>query len=269
MIRALIIDDEPPARKGVRLRLESETDIEIVGESGDGQDAVREIRRLRPDLVFLDVQMPGLDGFGVLDSLGPEEWPPAVVFVTAFDRHALRAFDTHAIDYVVKPLVDERFHRALDRARETLRSRAAVARHDALAAFLARHPFDDEVPAPEAGAVQTPDEPPMERISVRTGSRYRLLDLADVEWFEAARNYVRLHIAGEPALARMRLSELERRIDRRRFARTHRSFIVNLDHVLEIRRVASDRWVVVLQSGQEVPLSRSYRARFLGAGGTR
>ena len=275
MIRTLIVDDEPPAREGIRLRVEGEPDIEIVGEAGDGPSAVRAIRDLTPDLVFLDVQMPGLDGFGVLDALEPEEWPTAIVFVTAFDEHALRAFDTNAIDYVVKPLVDRRFRRALDRARERLRRETAVAHHEALVEFLAEHPISPAAGSPDAGSAGSdsaglggdPAEAPLRRISVRVGDRVRLIALADVEFLEAARNYVRLHSGGKSALTREALGALETRLDPDSFARTHRSYIVNLEHVEEIRRLGSDRWTVVMRSGAQVPLSRSYRAHLLDGGG--
>ncbi|MEN8375958.1 MAG: LytTR family DNA-binding domain-containing protein [Gemmatimonadota bacterium] len=253
-IRVLLVDDEPPAREGVRLRLETEPDFAVVGEAGDGDSAVKSIRSLEPDVLFLDIQMPGLDGFEVLAALEPEDIPPVVVFLTAYDQHALRAFDTHALDYLLKPYTDDRFRATLDRVRTDLQRRAAEGRNEDLLRMLG-HP-DADGHAGGRGAS-------LRRIPVRIGKRFRLVRVDDVDWFEAARNYVRLHVAGGGYLARMTMKDLERRLDPDRFVRTHRSAIVNLDRVEEIRPDRNGRLLIWLDGGASVPLGRAYRAGLL------
>jgi two-component system, LytTR family, response regulator len=244
-IRVLIVDDEPPARSKLRRFLAGEPEVEVVGEAESGADAVAAIEALRPDLVFLDVQMPGLDGFGVLAELAGEALP-GVVFVTAFDEYALRAFEVNAVDYVLKPFDAERFRSALARAKERLRQAGAAELDRRLRAVLAQ--------------VRPPPEY-LERLLVRSGERAFFLELSEVSWIAAEQNYVRLHAAGTSHLVRGTLAALEERLDPRRFLRIHRSTIVNAAHVRELRPWSHGDYRVVLRDGTELTLSRRYRDR--------
>jgi two-component system LytT family response regulator len=243
-IRALVVDDEPLAREGVLLHLAGEPDVEVVGECGDGESAVAAIRELAPDLVFLDVQLPGLDGFEVLDRVADPL--PAVVFVTAYDRHALAAFERHALDYLLKPFDAARFARALERAR------AELTRRD-------REILGREVLA----ALRELREKPayLERVAVRTAGRYVFLRLDEVDWIEAAENYVRLHVAGRGFLLRETMSGLEAKLDPDRFLRVHRSAIVRIDCLQALEPLPGGDWAAVLRDGTRIASSRGYRER--------
>ena len=256
MIRALLVDDEALVRRGIRAFLAGERDIDVIGECGNGLEAVDAIRAERPDLVFLDVQMPELDGLGVIDALDEDERPPALVFVTAYDAYALRAFEVHAVDYLLKPFDEHRFHTALGRARQRLaRSGTGSPAVDSRLESLLR----ELRPAPAYA----------ERLLVRTANRLVPVPVAGIDWIEAADNYVRLHIGPERYALRETIRSLEARLDPRRFARVHRSTIVNLDRVREVRPLPSGDCSVILTDGTAVMLSRSWRpafeARFGGA----
>jgi two-component system LytT family response regulator len=248
MLRVLVVDDEPPARDKIREVLEGLPGVSIVGEAGDGLTAAQAIQELRPDLVFLDVRMPELDGFGVLAAL-PEGCFPLVVFVTAFDAYAARAFDLHAVDYVLKPFDRERFSQAVARARERLRSAQAREEQERVLALV------------EALAAR---RPALERVLVRTGARFELVRLAEVDWLEAAGNYVALHLGRRTPLLRRTLGGLEQQLDPGRFRRIHRSLIVNLDRVKEVRPDAGGEYQAVLLDGTVLRVSRSYRENLLG-----
>ncbi|MEO8448538.1 MAG: LytTR family DNA-binding domain-containing protein [Gemmatimonadota bacterium] len=240
-IRALVVDDEPLVRRGLLRLLASESDVIVAGECRDGEEAVDAIRRERPDLLFLDVQMPGLDGLGVLRALGPER-PRAIVFVTAYDRYAIEAFEHHAVDYLLKPFDESRFRTALGRARERL----AVPADDRIERLLTRL-------APERW---------VERLPVKLGARVVLVGVDEIDWLEAADNYVRLHAGGGRHLVRDTLRALEEQLDPRRFARIHRSAIVNLARVKELVAQRSGDYAVVLASGERLTLSRSFKRLF-------
>jgi two-component system, LytTR family, response regulator len=240
-LRIVIVDDEPLVRRGIRASLAHDATLAIVGECGNGVEAVAMLLDERPDVVLLDVQMPLLDGFGVLDALG-EERPPAVIFVTAFDQYAVRAFTEHAVDYLLKPFDDARLLEAIGR----VRIRRDIASHQrAISGLLAAR---DEAP---------------QRFAVRIGSRVRVVPLSAVDWFEAADNYVALHTGDGQHLVRETLSALEARLPPTAYARTHRSAIVTLDRVREWKVLASGDAEIRLASGETVPLSRSYRDAFL------
>ena len=243
-IRCLLVDDEPLVRRGIRAFLADVPDVEVVGEARNGVEALAAIRRDAPDLVFLDVQMPELDGLGVVAALSPGPMP-AIVFVTAYDAYALKAFDVHAVDYLLKPFDEARFRTALARARERLSGgRDGLERRlDALLADL---------------------RPPawLERLAVRRNTATLFVDIASVEWLEAADNYVKVHTLGARHLIRETLKTLESQLDPRRFARIHRSAIVNLDRVREVRALPRGDHVVRLASGAEVTLGRAYREAF-------
>lgn len=255
MIRVLIVDDEPLARRGIRARLAPARDVEVVGECAGGREAVRAIRELAPDLVFLDVQMPGVDGFGVIGAVGTAEMP-VVVFVTAYDQHAIRAFEAQALDYLLKPIDDERFERALERARRRIGERREGALGRRLAAVLA------EAGAAEPAAVTSERAaPPVDRFLVKKGGRVILVPAEEVDWIEAASDYVRLHVGHESHLLRETMSRMEEQLDPRRFVRIHRSTIVNVERIRELHPHFNREYVVVLRDGTELKLSRGYRDR--------
>ncbi|HEU4698838.1 MAG TPA: LytTR family DNA-binding domain-containing protein [Gemmatimonadales bacterium] len=253
------MDDEPLVRRGLRAVLAAEPDVAVIGECGDGREAVRRIRAERPDLVFLDVQMPELDGLGVVDALAADERPPALVFVTAYDAYALRAFEVHAVDYLLKPFDEARLRTALARARQRLGATRVPADGARLAALLAE--LRPAAAAPERGVAHRPDRA-LERFLVRTGDRLLPVAVTAVDWIEAADNYVRLHVGAERHALRETIKALEAQLDARRFARIHRSTIVNLDRVRELRPLPSGDCAVLLHDGTRLTLSRSFRAAF-------
>jgi two-component system LytT family response regulator len=242
-LRALIIDDEPLARDGIRLHLADQPDVEIVGECADGESAVDAIRELKPDLVFLDVQMPGLDGFGVLEKLRAE-FVPEVVFVTAYDQFALQAFESHALDYLLKPFDEDRFRRALDRVRTHLRGRR---RNIADARLF--HLLDDLRNKPRY----------LERIVVRSGGRILILRVDDVDWIESAANYVKLHVGGRTYLLRETMTRMEEVLDPEKFVRIHRTTIVRVDRIRMLEPLFQGDFLVILEDGSRLPSSRGYR----------
>jgi two-component system LytT family response regulator len=240
-LRVLVADDEAVARRRIRRYLASDGTVALVGECADGRAAVDAIRALAPDLVFLDVQMPELDGFDVLQAITPAS-RPAIVFVTAFDRYAIRAFDLHAIDYLLKPFTQERFALALSRAKERVASRA---RDGNLTTLIEQVSL----------ARRTP------RVAVRRGSRIVVLDWADVDWIEAADNYVTLHVGQVEYLLRNTLTALDRELDTARFVRVHRSAIVQIDRIVELVPETHGDFTLRLRDGSQVPLSRTFRER--------
>lgn len=247
-VRVLIADDEPPARARLRRFLDADPEIAVAGEAGSGSEAVEMIQRLRPDLVFLDIQMPGADGFGVLQAVDPAALPH-VVFVTAYDEYALRAFEVHAVDYLLKPFDAARFRTALARAKERVRARP-TAGGDGLDERI-RRVLAEARPAPAY----------LERVLVRTGSRAVFLRTDEVDWLEAEENYVRLHAGAESYLVRGTLAGLEERLDPARFIRVHRSHIVNLASIRELHPWSHGDWMIVLRDGRQLMLSRRYRDR--------
>jgi two-component system LytT family response regulator len=253
VIRTLIVDDEPLARRAMRMRLGREPDIEVVGEACDGHGAVETIRRLRPDLVFLDVQMPGLDGFGVLEQVADEHLP-MVVFVTASDVHALRAFEIHALDYLLKPFSSARFDAALRRARLEIASGATFPERAKLAGLLESLTAERSHNGARAYA---------HRLAVREGDRITMVRVDDLDAIEAAGNYVMLVERSRRHLVRRTLSALESQLDPARFARIHRSTIVNVDRIREIHLESHGDCDVVMESGAAYRLSRNYRDRLL------
>jgi two-component system LytT family response regulator len=242
-IRAVIADDEPLARRGIRQLLGAHHDIVVVAETRNGRETVRALRELKPELVFLDVQMPELDGFGVLRDIGPKVMP-AVVFVTAYDQFAVKAFDAQALDYLVKPLEESRFSEALNRVRMRLRSDRAFDLSEKLSALLAKHEREHA----------------RQRILVNTATGDLVIDAQEIEWIEADDYYAAIHRRQERYLIRESLASLEHRLDRNRFVRTHRSAIVNLDRVKEVHRDGGET-VLVLEGGTNIPVSRRRRAR--------
>jgi two-component system, LytTR family, response regulator len=242
-IRTLVVDDEPMARERVLALLQHQPDIEIVGECADGAQAVSAIERLEPQLVFLDIQIPVVDGFGVIRALAPHRLP-MVVFTTAYDEYALRAFEVHALDYLLKPFDGPRFLRTLERARERLERERAGDLGKRLLAMV-----QDLKPEP----AQAPD-----RLVVKSGGRIFFLRSDEIDWIDAAGNYVRLHVKGESYLFRETMSAMEARLDGSRFVRVHRSHIVNTERIKELQP-GSGEYSIVLRTGSRLPLSRGYR----------
>jgi two-component system, LytTR family, response regulator len=248
-IHALIVDDEPHARRGIRLALGDEPDVEIVGECGDGVAALAAIRAHRPDLVFLDVQMPLLDGFGVVAALAAAELP-LVVFVTAYDEHALRAFDAGALDYLLKPFERERFKKTLARARRQLLGPDREDFNRRLAALLQEFKSAQTV---GAGAQY------LERIAIKEGGRIFFLTAAELDWIEAQGNYVRLHAGRDAHLLRETMDGLEAKLDPKEFLRIRRSALVRVARIKELHPLFNGEYAVVLQDGTRLTSSRRYR----------
>jgi two-component system LytT family response regulator len=251
--RLVLVDDEPLARRGLLRLLAPHRDFEVVGQCRDGEEAIEMVPGLKPDLLLLDIQLPGRNGFQVLEALAPEE-RPATIFVTAYDAHALQAFEVHAVDYVLKPVHSDRFDAALQRARERLAAAPAappLSSEDLgrLAAFLGSAP-----PAAH-----------LERFLVRTAGGVHVVPARDVRYLEADGDYVLLHRAGRPELMRATLHSLEARLDPRAFVRVHRSFVVRIDEVREVRGSAGGDGTLLLQDGTELPFSRTYREKLLEA----
>lgn len=253
-IRTAVADDEAPARATLRLLLGRDPEITVVAECASGPETVAALRRERPELVFLDVQMPGADGFEVIEALrGPEA--PRVVFVTAHAEHALEAFDAEAVDYLLKPFDDERFVRALARAKIAVREREALDLARRLGGLVAEPPRGpDPAAAPR----------PVERIAVRQASGIQLVPVDEIDWIGAQDYYAELHVGSCSYLVREPLRSLESRLDPRRFARIHRGAIVNLARVRTLEPATHGEWIVVLADGARLRLSRSHR-RSLGA----
>lgn len=256
-IRTLIVDDEPLARRTIRNLLAEDPDVEVVGECGGGAEAVESIRRRPPDLLFLDIQMPGMDGFDVLSQIELERIS-AVIFVTAYDAYALKAFEVHALDYLLKPFTDERFREALARAKSHVELREARGLAESLRAFLRGRAGPDEETVVTASGRKAGY---LTRFMVKVGGRVIFINPADVDWIEADNYYVKLHVGGRAHLLRLSMKELEERLDPKTFWRTHRSAIINLDRVKELHQHPNGEYVVVLQDGTELKLSRARRER--------
>jgi len=244
-MRILIVDDEPLACERIRTLLATEPDIEIVGECHDGSSAVSAIASLSPELVFLDVQMPEMDGFTVLQNIAPGRMP-AVIFVTAFDQYAIRAFEVCALDYLLKPFDRERFSRALARARVE---------------HLRRGAGDIERRLQSALEEWNTSRKFLDRLVIRSGGRVFFLRVEELDWIEAAGNYVRLHAGAEEHLYRETMARLESSLDPEKFARIHRSAIVNVDRVKELHPLFRGDYTVILRDGRELTLSKTYRDR--------
>jgi len=244
-IRTLIVDDEPLARKGVRQLLEADPEIDIIGECSDGVEAAEQIKALHPDLVFLDIQMPEMDGFETLESLSADELP-LVVFVTAYDQHALRAFQVHALDYLLKPFDEERFQEALVRAKSQLREKGGNQLSRRILEMLDGTRDERQGPG---------------RIMVRSAGRITFVRVEEVDWIEAQGDYVCLHCQGKKHLVREKISDMESQLAADRFLRIHRSTIVSIPRIKEMQPLFHGEYAVVLHDGTRLTLSRSFRDR--------
>jgi two-component system LytT family response regulator len=251
-VRVLLVDDEPLARERMATALGLVAGVDVVGQCADGLEAVAAIRERRPDLVLLDIQMPGLDGFGVIETIGPGRMP-AVVFVTAYDAYALQAFEVHALDYVLKPFEPVRLESAVRRATELVRMRRAGEIGRRLHALMAELPPGLE----PAGAGYA------SRILVREGEAFGFVETARVDWLESAGNYVRIHAGTRHWLVRATLGAMQERLDPARFVRIHRSTIVNLECIREVQPWVGGDYIAILRDGRKLRVSRTHREELL------
>jgi two-component system LytT family response regulator len=248
LIRALVVDDEPLVRERLCALLTAHADVQVVGERGDGPSALEAFRELAPHVVFLDIQMPGLSGLEVAETWRSEGALPVIVFVTAFDQFAVEAFRLHALDYLTKPIDPERFSESLDRVRECLKPQNRGDLDQRLQAMLELHERRQAV---------------RPHLVVREHDRYILVPTAGIHALEATGNYVSLHCERASYILRSSLSATEGRLDPRRFLRTHRSWIVNLDHVREAQTLSKGAWILLTRSGMKVPVGQQYREALL------
>ena len=242
-MRAIVVDDEPLARDGIRLRLARFRDIEVVSECEDGSSAIEKIVELSPDLVFLDVQMPDMDGFDVLRAL-PQENLPEVIFLTAYEQHAVRAFEVYALDYLLKPIDDDRFASAIERAREVFHSDRKLQMTERLMRLLEHEPRNH-----------------VTRFPVRIGTRIQIVRTQDIDWIAAAEDYVELHSKGRSYLLRETMNSMEQKLDPRQFLRIHRSRIVRLELIHEAQSIDNREYMVRLTDGTKHRSGRTYADR--------
>jgi two-component system LytT family response regulator len=251
-INTLIVDDEPLARRNIRLLLKDDAEIEIVGEAGNGRDALALIKKCSPDLIFLDIQMPELDGFEVLERIEAERLP-AIVFVTAFDQYALKAFEFHALDYLLKPFDDERFEQALRQAKIQAGQRELKDLSQRLVALLAEH-GNREGNASDARRPQY-----LSRLLIKTAGRVFFLKTDEIDYVQAEDYYVRVQVGRKGHLLRETMNEMEAKLDPQKFLRIHRSTIVNIERIRELQQHFNGEYIVVLHDGSEHKLSRGRR----------
>jgi two-component system LytT family response regulator len=243
-VRVLIVDDEPPARKRLRALLANEPDIEIVGEAGSGTEAVKMIRAERPDLVFLDIQMPGTDGFGVIREIADDD-PPLIVFVTAHDEHAIKAFEVQAVDYVLKPVIEPRLKEAVRRAVERIRGGGVHDMTGQLARLLDRL---SQSAAPQSG-----------RLSIKREGSVTFVRVDEVDWIEADGDYVRIHVGKATHVIRETITEVLAKLPQARFVRVHRSIVVNTERIREVQPWFKGDYVLILNDGTKLRSGRTYR----------
>lgn len=267
-IKALLVDDEPLAIRGLTIRLEQFSDIEIIGTCANGREAVKAIKEKKPDLVFLDIQMPGFDGFSVMRSLVGEAEIPLVIFVTAFDQYALDAFEAHALDYLLKPVEEERLKEAIDRVREAMSQRLAIEQNSRLVELLENM----DTPPKEAltALLEKPTEIREERydpqLRIKDRGHITIVNIEDVSYIDAAGDYMCIHVGEKTHILRETMKTMEKRLDPKIFQRVHRSTIVNLDKVKEVRPHSNGECFLTLECGMELKVSRSYKdvvGRFL------
>jgi two-component system, LytTR family, response regulator len=243
-IRTVIADDEGLALKKLRILLSSESGVSVLTECRDGKQALAAVETYKPDLLFLDVQMPGLDGFEVLGQI-PEDRMPIVVFTTAYDRYAIRAFEAHALDYLLKPFNQARLHRALERARKEL---------------LKAHEEGVKTRILDLLNATKPESKPFQRLVIRTAGRVVFLDLNEIDWIEAAANYVRIHTGKDSYLLREGIGHMSAKLDPAHFVRIHRSIVVNVNRIRELQPCDNGEYIAVLRNGKELSCSRGCRS---------
>ena len=262
LIRAIVVDDEPLARRGLELRLAAFSDVEIVAQCANGREAIDAVTTQSPDLMFLDIEMPGIDGFEVLRRI-PQTSMPMVVFVTAFDRYAIEAFDAHALDYLLKPLIDERLDRAMAHVRDQFSQRHSMQHREQLVALLASVTGEGQLEAEEwlaRGAAGVARRWP-EVLPIRLGRETIRLQVNVIDWIDAAGDYMCVHAEGRTHVVRATMKQFEERLDPSRFQRVHRSTIVNIRRIRRLKPHTNGEYFLTLEGGQELKLSRSYRDR--------
>jgi two-component system LytT family response regulator len=245
-IRTLVVDDEPLARERIQRMLHDETDVEVLGECGNGSEAVSFIEEFLPDLVFLDIQMPEMNGFEVLQAIAPRRMPPAVIFVTAYDQYAIRAFDVHALDYLLKPFNRQRFQAALNRVREQIKKSEVDDRSEIFASLLSDLKLKKQH---------------LEKFVLKSAGRIYFLKTDEVDWIEAAGNYLKLHVGKDTHLLRETMNGIEAKLDPVRFPRIHRSTIINAERIKELFPLFNGDYTLLLKNGTELTVSRNYRSR--------
>ena len=248
-IKTIIADDEPLAREKIRNLLNDDSDIELIGEFSDGIETVSAIQDQQPDLVFLDVQMPELDGFGVLESLSDSHLP-TIIFVTAYDQYALRAFEVHALDYLLKPFDRARFQKALHRAKEHIRKEKSGEVNEKLLTLL------EDLKSEKSN---NHERKFLDRLVIKAGGRVTFLKTEEIDWIEAAGNYVRLYIGKDSHLLRDTMNNIQTKLDPEKFLRIHRSTILKIDRIKELQPWYHGEYVVTLENGKQLTSSRSYR----------
>jgi two-component system LytT family response regulator len=244
-IQTLIVDDEPLAREGIRMLIEHDAEIAVIGECASGQQAIIAITEQMPDLVFLDIQMPEVSGFEVLEAIGVRHLP-CVIFVTAYDKYALRAFEVHALDYLLKPFTSERFQRALERAKAQIKNRSGEQLNQRLVRLL------EDIHK---------DKTYLERLVIKSAGRIFFLNVEEIDWIEAAENYVRLHTGRESHLIHGTMNKLASRLDPAQFLRIHRSTIINVRRIKELQPMFHGEYVVTLRDGTQLNSGRSYHQK--------
>jgi two-component system LytT family response regulator len=265
-IRTILVDDEPLATQGLMLRLQAHDDVEVIATANNGREAIRAIKTHKPDLVFLDIQMPGFDGFSVIQGLMDVE-PPLFVFVTAYSEHALRAFEVQAVDYLEKPVLEDRLATTMERVRQRLAERGAAQHAERLAEALAEHAPEAAEELGEAAPAAAPESGRFEKmINIKDQGQIFRVDVDTIERIDAAGDYMCIQTGDNTLILRETMKDLEKRLDPRRFQRVHRSTIVNLDLVRQVKPHTNGECFLVLNSGAQVKVSRSYRdvvARFV------
>lgn len=258
LLRALIVDDEELARRGLEIRLEPMDDIEVCGHCRNGREAIAEVRSLKPDIVFLDIQMPGMDGFETLQGFaGPDM--PAVIFVTAYAQHAIQAFEANALDYLLKPIDDKRLAQAIGRVRAHRATVAAAEHRDRLLKLICDITGEEiTLDAALQGLDQSP-QPALRRLAIKEGQTTVCVDLDNIDWIESAGDYLCIHAAGKTHVLRGTMKKMESILDTGRFARVHRSSIVNLERVSSYRPHTNGEYFLTMTCGKEIKVSRSHR----------
>ncbi|WP_417317585.1 LytR/AlgR family response regulator transcription factor [Emcibacter sp.] len=265
-IRTLLVDDEPLALRGLQIRLEEFDDIELTATCANGREAIKAIRTEKPDLVFLDIQMPGFDGFAVVKSLIREELP-LIIFVTAYDNYAIQAFESHALDYLLKPVEEERLAQSIQRVREQLSDRIAIEQNARLVDLMR-----SMVEPPEElseiinNSELSPHSPYESHLSIKDRGQITRVDVSTIDWIDAAGDYMCLHAEGKTHILRETMKNMVKRLNPEIFQRIHRSTIINLTKVRELRPTSGGKYEILLDGGAELQVSRNYRdviARFL------
>jgi two-component system LytT family response regulator len=265
-IRTILVDDEPLATQGLMLRLQAHDDVEVIATANNGREAIRAIKTHKPDLVFLDIQMPGFDGFSVIQGLMDVD-PPLFVFVTAFSEHALRAFEVQAVDYLEKPVLEDRLATTMERVRQRMAEKGAQQHAERLAEALAEHAPEAAEEIGESAPAAAPESGRFEKmINIKDQGQIFRVDVDTIERIDAAGDYMCIQTGDNTLILRETMKDLEKRLDPRRFQRVHRSTIVNLDLVRQVKPHTNGECFLVLNSGAQVKVSRSYRdvvARFV------